>query len=68
MSIAADLALPYVTVTLDTAAPRLALTGPSTVQPPDDLDVVLSADKPLSWITATFTDSLGRSSPSAASG
>lgn len=60
MSIAADLALPYVTVTLDTTPPRLALVGPATVQPPDDLAVVLSADKPLSWITATFTDSLGR--------
>lgn len=59
MTLVADLAVPYIRLTLDTRAPRLAVTAASRMGPPGPWLVAVTADEDLADASLVLTDSLG---------
>jgi hypothetical protein len=59
MTLVADLAVPYIRLTLDTRAPTLTTTATGRVAPPDTWPVAVTASEALGEASLALADALG---------
>lgn len=53
----------WVTVTLDTRPPKVKVTAPASVDPPEDWDILLVADEEIGGAHLVLVDSFGTQTP-----